>query len=76
MAECQFCKLEVTGSKPVTGSSSVYTIGMSKLPTVYTVYHTLNLVNQKFYIGVHKTHDEYDDYLVVGVLNVPQPTLK
>jgi len=30
------------------------------------VYRTTNLINQKFYIGYHKTLDPYDDYLGSG----------
>lgn len=33
---------------------------------MYTVYKTTNLHNEKFYIGVHKTSDPYDDYLGSG----------
>jgi hypothetical protein len=34
----------------------------------YTVYRTVNLLNQKFYIGVHKTDDPLDKYLGSGAL--------
>jgi len=34
---------------------------------VYTVYKTINLVNGKYYIGVHKTDDPNDDYLGSGI---------
>jgi hypothetical protein len=33
-----------------------------------TVYRTVNLTNQKFYIGVHETNDSNDDYLGSGVV--------
>jgi hypothetical protein len=33
---------------------------------VYTVYKTTNLVNGRYYIGVHKTKDPYDRYLGSG----------
>jgi len=34
---------------------------------MYTVYKTVNLVNKKYYIGVHKTVDPFDDYIGCGI---------
>lgn len=33
---------------------------------MYTVYRTQNLVNGKYYFGVHKTENPYDEYLGSG----------
>jgi len=33
---------------------------------LFTLYKTTNLINNKIYIGVHKTLDPYDDYLGSG----------
>ena len=33
----------------------------------YTIYCTTNLINNKIYIGKHKTTDPYDDYLGSGL---------
>ena len=35
---------------------------------IYTVYKTVNKINQKFYIGVHRTCDPNDKYLGSGKL--------
>lgn len=32
----------------------------------YTVYQTTNLINGKFYVGVHQTDDPFDNYLGSG----------
>lgn len=34
---------------------------------MYTVYKTVNLINGKHYIGVHKTDDPNDDYFGSGI---------
>ena len=34
---------------------------------VYTVYKIVNLTNEKYYIGVHKTSDPNDSYYGSGV---------
>jgi hypothetical protein len=39
---------------------------MSKI--IYTVYKTTNIINNKFYIGVHKTNNPHDSYYGSGVL--------
>lgn len=36
--------------------------------TFYTVYRTQNLANGKYYFGVHKTKNPYDEYLGSGVV--------
>lgn len=35
--------------------------------SIYIVYKITNLVNNKIYIGVHKTNDPFDDYFGSGV---------
>lgn len=35
---------------------------------MYTVYKSVNLINGKYYIGVHKTDDPYDSYMGSGYL--------
>ena len=42
---------------------------------MYTVYRTVNVVNGKFYIGVHKTSNPHDEYLGSGKL-ITQAILK
>jgi len=33
----------------------------------YTIYKTINTINEKYYIGMHRTNDPYDSYLGSGV---------
>jgi hypothetical protein len=39
---------------------------MSKV--IYTVYKITNIINNKIYIGVHKTNDPHDSYYGTGIL--------
>lgn len=34
--------------------------------TIYTIYKTTNIINQRYYIGKHKTEDPHDSYLGSG----------
>jgi len=42
---------------------------------LYTVYKTQNLVNGKYYFGVHKTNNPYDGYLGSEIRRGLQPPL-
>jgi hypothetical protein len=38
-----------------------------KSPVIHSVYKTINLINQKYYIGKHSSDDPSDDYLGSGI---------
>lgn len=41
---------------------------MLTISMLYTVYRTTNLINGKFYIGIHRTDDPLDAYLGSGTI--------
>lgn len=51
--------------------NNVQRLGASRNDMYWIIYQTINLVNDKIYIGVHKTKDPYtfDGYLGCGVYN-------
>jgi hypothetical protein len=55
-------------------NSNVQRLGASRNKMYWIIYQTINLVNNKIYIGVHKTNDPYtfDGYLGNGIyINQP-----